>query len=153
MGAETNCLHDLAGIAHAGEHYDLHARANLAQLLERLQSVDAGHKQVQEHKVGLQAFLHAFESLFPCACGFNLVLINFEKGANVPQHPRFIVDQQNIGRITHLFFPFVAAPTEGFKGMMKENLHPFPGSLSTQIFPPMAFTNRRAMASPNPIPS
>ena len=35
---------------------------------------------------------------------------------------------------------------------MKENLQPAPGSLSTQIFPPMLLTKRRAMAKPSPMP-
>src|SRR6266576_243697 len=45
------------------------------------------------------------------------------------------------------------SPVGGLNGMMKENLQPAPGSLSTQIFPPMPWTSRRAIASPSPMPS
>src|SRR5262249_57148897 len=85
--------------------------------------------------------------------GLDFVLVNFKKGPDVPQHSRFVVHQQNVCCLAHLLFPLLAECATGRRGMMKENLHPAPGSLSTQILPPMPCIKRRAMASPKPMPS
>ena len=45
---------------------------NLAQLLQGLQAVDAGHQQVEQHQVGLQAFLYPLHRFFAGGGGFAL---------------------------------------------------------------------------------
>src|SRR5581483_2567268 len=152
VSAEPDGLHNLAGIADAGEHDDFDAWLQLTQLFQRLQSVDAGHKHIEQYEIGFQALVDPFHRLLTSRGCLHFVVIHFQQSLDVPQHSRFVIDQQNVGRIAHFVFPLFA-PVAGFSGTMKENLHPAPGSLSTQILPPMALTIRRAIASPNPIPS
>src|SRR5438477_418121 len=80
------------------------------------------------------------------------MIIHLEKRLYIAQHSRLIVHQQNFRSFGH-YARTSESPVGGFIGIMKENLQPAPGSLSTQIFPPMPCTNRRAIASPNPMPS
>src|SRR5208282_641422 len=84
--------------------------------------------------------------------GLVFVVVHFQQRLDVTKHPRFVVDQQDFGGWLHRLFPLLAA-TAGLNGIRKENLQPAPGSLSTQILPPMPCTRRRAMARPNPMPS
>src|ERR1700678_1919687 len=88
--------------------------------------------------------------------GLNFVLIHFQQRADVAQHSRFIIHQQNVGGFAHFVPLWVALGglvRIGFMGMRKENLQPAPGSLSTQILPLIPCSRRRAMASPRPMPS
>ena len=78
LRAQAHGLDDLAGIAHAREHDDFHARLHLAQLLECLQAVDAGHEHVEQHHVGLEALLHALQRFFAGGGGFHFVVVYFE---------------------------------------------------------------------------
>ena len=73
---QTDGLHHFAGIADARKHDYFHARHELPQLLESLQSVDSGHEQVQQHQVGPQPFLHSLQRFFAGRSGFDLVLIH-----------------------------------------------------------------------------
>src|SRR5208282_6504075 len=82
----------------------------------------------------------------------NFVLVHFQQRADVAQHSRFVIHQQNVGGFAHLV-PRGGLLGIGFVETRKENLQPAPGSLSTQILPPMACRSRRAMASPRPMPS
>src|ERR1035438_686914 len=100
----------------------------------------------------MQSFLDALHRFFAGAGGLNFVLIHFQQGTDVAQHSRFVIHQQNVGGFAH-FGPRGGAGTIGFWGMRKENLQPEPGSLSTQILPPMPWSRRRAMANPSPMPS
>jgi len=93
MRAQTNRLHDFAGVADAGKHHDFHSGPHLAQLLERLQAINPGHQQVQQHQVGLQALLHTLQSFFTRARSLNFVIVHFKQSADIPQHSRFIIDQ------------------------------------------------------------
>src|SRR4029077_5669786 len=120
---------------------------------EGLQAIDAGHKHVEQHHVRLEALLHALQRFFAGRGGFHFVVVHFEQGPDVPEHSRFIIDQQNVGRFTHFVFPLAELLREGLRGTRNENLDPAPISLSTQSLPPMPFTSRRAMARPRPIPS
>src|SRR5215472_7188522 len=151
--AQADRLYHLARVADAGEHDDLHPRRHAAKLLESLQAVNAGHQQIEQDKIRLQTFLHPLQRLLTRAGGFDLVIVDLEQRADVAKHTGFIVDQQNVGRLSHLFFPLLVALTGGFNGRINENLQPAPGSLSTQILPPIPFTRRRAIASPSPMPS
>src|ERR1700674_6008910 len=102
----------------------------------------------------MKAFLDVFDGLFAGAGGLDFVLVHFEQGADVAQHSGFVVYEQDVaGRSVHLFFPWLVAVDGGRSGRMKENLQPAPGSLSTQILPPMPPTSRRAIARPSPIPA
>ena len=78
---------------------------SLAQLLQRLQAVDAGHEQVEQHQVGPQTLSPRAAALLRRWRRFHFVVVHFEQGADVPQHSRFVIDQQNVGRFAHLFFP------------------------------------------------
>ncbi len=127
---------------------------HLAQLFKRLQAVNAGHQQVEQNQVGPQALLHPLQGFFAGGGGFDFVVVHFEQGPDVPKHSRFVIDQQDIGRCRSFIFSLCWRRwTAGLRGTRKENLRPQPGSLSTQILPPMAFTRRRAMARPKPMPS
>ena len=153
LRAETHGLDDFASVAYAGEHDDFHARTHLAELLEGLQAIDSGHQDVKQNHIGFEAFFDALQGFFTRGGGLDLVIVDFEQGPDVPEHSRFIIDQQDVGRFTHFVFPLVVLLREGFSGTRNENLLPAPGSLSTQSLPPIAFTSRRAMARPRPMPS
>src|ERR1700739_705778 len=153
LGSEPHGLHDLARVADAGEHDDFHARPYLAELFEGLQTVDPGHQHIEQNHVGFEALLHALQGFFPGGSGLDFVVIDLEQGPDVPEHSWFIIDQQDVGRFTHFVFPLSVLLREGFSGTRNENLLPAPGSLSTQSLPPIAFTSRRAMARPRPMPS
>src|SRR6202035_3362525 len=81
------------------------------------------------------------------------VVVDFEQCADVAQHPRLVIHQQDVACFGHYFFPLLGTAAAGLSGMINENLAPEPTSLSTQILPPIAPTSRRAMASPKPMPS
>ena len=82
------------------------AGLKLPQLFQGLKPIDSGHQQVEEHEVGAQTFLHLLHGFFPGARSLDFIVVHFEQGANVPQHSRFVVDQQNlIGCSFHLPFP------------------------------------------------
>ena len=164
--AQANCLYHLAGIADAGEHHNFNPGLQLPQLFQGFEAVDAGHQQVEQDQVGTQTFLHSLHRFFAGAGGLDFVVVHFEQGSDVAQHSRFVVDEQNVvGRSFHLLFPglttelttglttLLVAVEGGSSGRMKENLQPAPGSLSTQILPPMPPTRRRAIARPSPIPA
>ena len=125
----------------------------LAQLLQSLQAIDAGHEHVEQHQIGLQAFFHALQRFLAGGRGLHFVVVHFQQRLDVAKHARFVVDQQDFGGWLHRLFPLLAAARPVYNGIRKENLQPAPGSLSTQIFPPMPCTRRRAMARPNPMPS
>ena len=55
----------------------------------------------------MQAFLDALDRFFAGAGGLNFVLIHFQQRADVAQHSRFIIHQQNVGGFTHSLFPLV----------------------------------------------
>ena len=55
--AQADGLHHFAGIADAGKHHHFQPRHQLAQLFQRLQAVDPGHQQVEQHQVGTQTLL------------------------------------------------------------------------------------------------
>ena len=152
-GAQLHRVYDLARVVDAGQHHDLDAGLDLAQLFESLQTVDAGHEHVEQHQVGLQALFYLLQGFFAGGCGFDFVVVHLQQRFDVAEHAGFVVDQQNLGGWLHRFFPLLAAATAGLNGIRKENLQPAPGSLSTQILPPMPCTKRRAMARPNPVPS
>jgi len=58
-------------------------------------------------------------------------------GLDIPQHARFIVDQQNFFCLLHFLGPRLGSSgLEGASGIRKLNLHPLPASLSTQTLPP-----------------
>src|SRR5215831_13463877 len=101
----------------------------------------------------MQSLVDPLQGLFACAGRLNFVFVHFKQSPDIAQHPGFVIDQQNVGRIVHFAFPLFAGLDAGCRGMMKENLHPAPGSLSTQILPPMPLTRRRAIAKPSPMPS
>src|ERR1700688_1868018 len=145
-------LHHLARVIHAGEHYDFQSGLQLAQLLQSLQAVNARHKQIEQYQVWVKALLDALHRLFAGARRLHFMLIHFQKRANVSQHSRFIIHQQDVGGFAHLV-PRGGVLTIGLIGIRKENLQPAPGSLSTQILPLIPCSNLRAMASPSPIPS
>jgi hypothetical protein len=163
--AQTNCLYHLAGVAHAGEHHNFDPGMKLPQLFQGFEAVDAGHKQVEQDQVGTQTLLHSLQRFFAGAGGLDFVVVHFEQGSDVAQHSGFVVDEQNVvGRSFHLLFPglteltaelttLLVAVEGGRSGRMKENLQPAPGSLSTQILPPIPPTRRRAIARPSPIPA
>ena len=146
-------MHDFASVVDAGQHHDFHAGLDLAEFLESLQAVDAGHEHVEQDQIGLQTFFDERESFFAGGRGLDFVVVHFEQRLDVTQHAGFVIDQQDFGGWLHRFFPLLVAATAGLYGIRKENLQPAPGSLSTQIFPPMPCTRRRAMARPNPMPS
>ena len=109
--------------------------------------------EAQQNEVRLQALVDLLQCLLTCGGGLNLVVVDFKQRADVTQHARFVVHQQDFGGLLHRFFPLLAAAIAGLYGTRKENLQPAPGSLSTQILPPMPCTSRRAIANPKPIPS
>src|SRR5208282_6199289 len=82
----------------------------------------------------------------------NFVFVHFQQRADVTQHSRFVIHEQDVGGLAH-FVPRGGLLRIGFIGIRKENLQPAPGSLSTQILPPIPWRRRRAMASPRPMPS
>ena len=53
MRSQADGLHHFAGIANAGQHDYLHARKNLAHLLQSLQAVNSGHEQIHEDYIRL----------------------------------------------------------------------------------------------------
>ena len=136
MRAKTHGLHHLARVGHAGQHDHFHARLHLAQLLKRLNPVNTGHQQVKQHEIGLHAFLHPLHRFLAGGGRLDFVVVDLEKSPDIAKHPRFVIDQQNLGRFLHFDFPLVVLAATGFRGMRKENLLPAPGSLSTQILPP-----------------
>src|SRR5579871_6988464 len=153
LGAEFHCLYNFACITHAGEHDDFHAGLLLTELLQCLQAVDARHQDIEQHKIGLQPFVDALQRFFASRCRFDLVVDYCEQRLDIAQHARFVVYEQDLGRPLHRCFPLLPAAAAGLNGIKNENLQPAPGSLSTQILPPMPWTRRRTMARPNPMPS
>ena len=113
LRAQLHRVHDLARIVDAGQHDDLDAGLHLAQLLESLQAVDAGHEHVEQNQVGLQAFFDALQRFFAGGRGFDFVVVHFQQGLDVAQHAGFVVDQQDFGGLLHRFFPLLAAATAG----------------------------------------
>src|SRR5580704_2997155 len=109
QGAEFHRVYDFAGVVDAGQHDDLHPRLQLTQLLEGLQTVNAGHEHVEQHQVRLQALFDEVQCFFSGGCGFDFVVVHFEKRLDVAEHAGFIVDQQNFGVWLHRFFPLLAA--------------------------------------------
>src|SRR5581483_5615069 len=101
----------------------------------------------------MEAFLYSFNSFLAGAGGVDFIVVHLEQGLDVAKHSWFVIDQQDVGRVARFVFPLLAAGAGGFSGKMKENLQPAPGSLSTQILPPMPWTRRLAIAKPKPIPS
>jgi hypothetical protein len=51
----------------------------------------------------MQSFLDALHRFFAGAGGLNFVLIHFQQGADVTQHSRFVIHQQDVGGFAHLF--------------------------------------------------
>ena len=151
--AEAHRLHYFLGVVDAGKHYDLHSGPLLPELLQRLQPVDSRHQHIEQHQVRLHAFVHALQSLFAGRSGFHFVVVDLQQRPDIAEHGRFVIHQKNLGGLAHRFFPLPAGFGEGLKGMRNENLQPAPGSLSTQIFPPMPCTRRRTIAKPSPMPS
>ncbi len=153
MRSQPHGLHDFFRIVDAGKHHHLNSGPLLPKLLQGLESVDSGHQHIEQHKVGLHAFIHALQGLFAGRCGLHFVVVDLEQRPDIAQHGRFVIHQKNLGGVAHRFFPLPAGFGEGLKGIRNENLQPAPGSLSTQIFPPIPCTRRRTIANPSPIPS
>ena len=63
LGAQLHGVHDFASVVDAGQHHNLDAGLKLAQLLESLQAVDAGHEHVEQHQIGLQALFDELAAL------------------------------------------------------------------------------------------
>src|SRR5579862_1340926 len=58
LSTQLHRVHYFAGIVDAGQHHNFDAGLKLAQLLESLQAIDAGHENVEQHQIGLQTFFH-----------------------------------------------------------------------------------------------
>ena len=106
-------MYDFAGVVDAGQHDDLDAGLELAQLLESLQAINAGHEDVKEHEVGTRALFDELKSFFAGSRGFDFVIVDLEQGLDVAEHAGFVVDQQNFGGCFHRFFPLLAAAPAG----------------------------------------
>ena len=63
LRAQLHGVHDFARVVDAGKHHDFDAGLDLAQLLERLQAVDAGHEHVEQHQIGPQTFFDELREL------------------------------------------------------------------------------------------
>ena len=156
--AQANRLHHLAGIADAREHHDFDAGLKLPQLFQRLQAVDPGHQQVEQYQVGTQTLLHIAPTLLRRCWQSRLcnrpLRAGFGCSAAFPVRRR---PAECCWPLLSFAFPgfvsWLSVVEGGRSGRMKENLQPAPGSLSTQILPPMPPTRRRAMARPSPIPA
>src|ERR1700688_5172455 len=82
---EAHGLHDFFRIVDAGKHYDLYARTLLAKLLERLETIDCRHQNVEQHQVKLHAFVDALQSFFASGSGFHFVVVDLEQGSDVAE--------------------------------------------------------------------
>ena len=114
MRAQLHRVHNFARVVDAGQHDDFHAGLHLAQLLQRLQAVDAGHEHVEQHQVGLQTFFHELQGFFAGGRGLDFVVVDFEQRFDVAQHAGFVIDQQDFGGWLHRFFPLLAARSGRF---------------------------------------
>ncbi len=119
QSAELHGVNDLARVVDAGQHDDLKARLDLAQLLERLQAVDAGHEHVEQNQIRLQAFFHLLQRFFAGGRGFDFVVVHFEQRLDVAQHAGFVINQQDFGGWLHRFFPLLAAAADRLKRNQK----------------------------------
>ena len=81
------------------------ARLFLANLLKRLQAVNARHQHIEQNEIGLQALFDFFKSFFAGGRGFNFVVVDLKQGLDIAQHARFIIDQQDFGSLLHRIFP------------------------------------------------
>ena len=113
LRAQLHRVYYFASVIDAGQHDNFYAGLKLAQLLESLQAVDAGHEHVEQHEIRLQALFHAEHGFLAGGRGFDLVVVHFEQRFDVAEHAGFIVDQQDFGGLLHRFFPLLAAATAG----------------------------------------
>ena len=74
---------------------------SLAKLFQSLQAVDAGHEQIEQHQVRVQAFLHVRNRFFAGGGGLHFVVVHFQQRADVAQHSRFVIDEQDVGGFAH----------------------------------------------------
>ena len=93
------------GVIHAREHYYLDIRLELAQALERFQTINTRHEKVEQHEIRLQAFLDFLQRLLTCGSSLYLVVVNLEQRPNVTLHSGFVIHQQNLRFVAHLSFP------------------------------------------------
>ena len=85
-------MHDLLGVIDAREHHHFDVGLQFAQTFERFQTVDTGHQEVEQYKVGAQALLHKVERLLAGGGGLYLMIVDLEQRADVTQHAGFVVD-------------------------------------------------------------
>src|SRR5581483_1226950 len=124
-------------------------------LLQGLQAVNARHQHIEQNQVRNWALLQPHQCFFAAGSSDHLVRFDLEQRLQVAQHARFVIHYENCCRLTHVCLsrtPAYVLARAARKGSRNENLLPQPGSLSTQIFPPWAWTRRRAIPKPNPMP-
>ena len=114
LRAQLHRVYDFARVGDTRQHHDLHAGLKLAQLLQSLQAVYAGHENVEQHQIGLQTLFYALQCFLARGGCFNFVVVHFQQSLDVTQHAGFIVHQQDFGGLLHrLFFPLLAAVVAG----------------------------------------
>ena len=89
--SQPDRLHYFLRIVHARKHHHAHVRLQLAQTLERFESVNPRHYKIQQHEIRLQAFLHQIQRLFTSGRSLHGMIIHLEKRLYVAQHSRLIV--------------------------------------------------------------
>ena len=104
--AQAHGLHHFARVADAGKHDDFEAGLDLAKLFQSLQSVDAGHEQIEQHQIrAASPFCICCDSFFAGSRCLDFVIVDFEQGADIAQHSRFVIDEQDVGSFTHWLIP------------------------------------------------
>ena len=60
-----------------------------------------GMSRSSSTRSGLRSLLDVCHRLFAGSGGLDFVLIDFQQGADIPQHSRFVIDQQDVGGVAH----------------------------------------------------
>ncbi len=154
--AEPDGFDDRGHFVRAGKHDHVEAAVHLHQLAQRFQPVHLRHQHVENDELGPFALADAFERFLAAGHRFHFEAIHFEQRLKILANARFVVHDQNLVFMSHLFscrtsrkrlLELSAFWAEGTKTNF-----PRPSSLSTQIFPRCAWISRFVIASPRPIP-
>src|SRR5208283_4260006 len=149
LRTEPHGLCHFAGVTHARQHDHFGRGTGFADPLEGLQSVCARHHHIEQHQVGIDA-LYLFHGLHAIGSSGYPIRFQLQHSLEILQHAWLVVHHKDVASA---HYSSATRLGEGFSKTKNENLLPDPGSLSTQILPPVACTRRRAMASPRPYPS
>jgi hypothetical protein len=99
-GAEANGFDNRCRVLAARQHDDLQLGSRRFQRLQRLQTVHARHRDVEQHDVRRLALADRGDDFIPARVGACLVTAESEESTQIAGEARVVIDDSDIGRTT-----------------------------------------------------